>query len=39
MDERMDYGPPLVCLRRWLPDPGDRRAVLWDTPSRLFGFG
>jgi len=38
MDERMDYGPPLVCLQRWLPDPADRRAVLWDTPARLFGF-
>ena len=34
----MDYGPPLVCLQRWLPDPADRRAVLWDTPARLFGF-
>ena len=38
MDERMDYGPPLACLRRWLPDPADRRVVLWDTPARLFGF-
>jgi predicted TIM-barrel fold metal-dependent hydrolase len=38
MDERMDYGPPLVCLQRWLPDPADRRTVLWDTPARLFGF-
>ena len=38
MDERMDYGPPLVCLQRWLPDPADRRTVLWETPARLFGF-
>jgi len=38
MDERMDYGPPLTCLPRWLPDPEDRRKVLWDTPARLFGF-
>lgn len=38
MDERMDYGPPLTCLPRWLPDPQDRRKVLWDTPARLFGF-
>lgn len=38
MDERMDYGPVFDCLARWLPDEKDRRAVLWDTPSRLFGF-
>ena len=38
MDERMDYGPPLTCLPRWLPDPQDRQKVLWDTPARLFGF-
>ncbi len=38
MDERMDYGPPFTCLPRWLPDEGDRRKVLWDTPARLFGF-
>jgi predicted TIM-barrel fold metal-dependent hydrolase len=35
---RMDYGPVLACLARWLPDEGDRRRVLWDTPARLFGF-
>lgn len=38
MDERMDYGPPSACLTRWLPDAKDRQKVLWDTPSRLFGF-
>jgi predicted TIM-barrel fold metal-dependent hydrolase len=38
MDRRMDYGPPLSCLDRWLPDAKDRRKVLWDTPSRLFDF-
>ena len=38
MDERMDYGPPLTCLPRWLPDAQDRQQVLWDTPARLFGF-
>ena len=38
MDERVDYGPPLTCLYRWLPDEKDRRKVLWETPSRLFGF-
>ena len=38
MDERVDYGPPLSCLARWLPDEDDRRRVLWDNPARLFGF-
>jgi predicted TIM-barrel fold metal-dependent hydrolase len=38
MDERMDYGPALACLSRWLPDEKDRRKVLWDNPKRLFGF-
>lgn len=38
MDERVDYGPPLTCLTRWLPDAADRRTVLWETPRRLFGF-
>jgi predicted TIM-barrel fold metal-dependent hydrolase len=38
-DERIDYGPELACLRRWLPDTADQRKVLWDTPARLFGFG
>jgi predicted TIM-barrel fold metal-dependent hydrolase len=35
---RMDYGPVLACLARWLPDESDRRQILWDTPARLFGF-
>lgn len=38
LDERVDYGPPLSCLFRWIPDEGDRRKVLWDTPARVFGF-
>jgi predicted TIM-barrel fold metal-dependent hydrolase len=38
-DERIDYGPELACLQRWLPDEADRRKMLWDTPARLFGFG
>jgi predicted TIM-barrel fold metal-dependent hydrolase len=38
MDRRMDYGPPLSCLDRWLPDVKNRRKVLWDNPARLFGF-
>ena len=35
---RMDYGPVLVDLERWLADERDRRQVLWETPARLFGF-
>lgn len=38
MDERMDYGLALVPLARWLPDPEQRRQVLWRNPQRLFGF-
>ena len=38
MDERMDYGPVYACLARWLPAEKDRNKVLWETPSRLFGF-
>jgi len=36
--ERIDYGLVLAVLDRLLPDPADRRKVLWDTPMRLFGF-
>jgi len=39
VNERIDYGPELACLQRWLPDEADRRKVLWETPARLFGFG
>ncbi|MEP7276962.1 MAG: amidohydrolase family protein [Betaproteobacteria bacterium] len=35
---RMDYGPVLANLHRWLPDDRDRREVLRETPARLFGF-
>lgn len=38
VDERVDYGPGLACLTRWLPDPNDRHKVLWENPARLFGF-
>jgi predicted TIM-barrel fold metal-dependent hydrolase len=38
LDNRVDYGPVLACLTRWLPDEAQRRKVLWDTPARLFGF-
>ena len=36
--ERIDYGTILTLLERLVPDPADRRKVLWDTPARLFGF-
>ena len=35
---RIDYGPLLALIERLLPDAAARRAVLWDTPARLFGF-
>ena len=35
---RMDYGPVLANLDRWLPDAGDRKQVLWHTPAKLFGM-
>lgn len=34
----MDYAASLAALDRWLPDPGDREAVLVRNPARLFGF-
>lgn len=37
-DQHVDYGPGFAALARWLPDPADRRMVLWDNPARLFGF-
>ena len=35
---RLDYGP---MLRRWetLFGPAERKAIMWDNPVRLFGFG
>ena len=32
--ERIDYGPLLGLVERLLPDPAERRKVLWDTPVR-----
>jgi predicted TIM-barrel fold metal-dependent hydrolase len=33
---RLDYGPLLSLFERLVPDQGDRRKVLWDTPRHLF---
>ena len=38
MPERVDYGPLLSLLAEQVPDDGDRRRILWDTPAREFGF-
>jgi predicted TIM-barrel fold metal-dependent hydrolase len=37
--ERQDYGPLVELVEMLFPNAADRRALLWDTPSRLFGFG
>lgn len=36
---RVDYGPLMGLFARLVPDASARRAILWDTPRRLFGFG
>lgn len=36
--ERIDYGTILALFEKLVPDAGDRRKILWDTPARLFGF-
>jgi predicted TIM-barrel fold metal-dependent hydrolase len=36
--ERIDYGLVLALMERLIPNPADRRKVLWDTPVRLLGF-
>lgn len=36
---RIDYGPLLALLAQQVPDVAARRAILWDTPRRLFAFG
>jgi predicted TIM-barrel fold metal-dependent hydrolase len=38
MKERVDYGPTLAHLERWVPDIKDRHKILSETPARLFGF-
>ncbi len=36
--ERLDLGPLLSLVERYLPEPEDRHKIFWATPSRLFGF-
>jgi predicted TIM-barrel fold metal-dependent hydrolase len=38
VEKRLDYGPQLVVLPRWLPNEADRQKVLWENPKRHFGF-
>ena len=35
---RVDYGVLLQHIEGLIPDPAQRRRVLWDTPNRLFRF-
>lgn len=36
--QRLDIGPLLKLVERWLPAAADRRRLFWDTPCRLLGF-
>jgi predicted TIM-barrel fold metal-dependent hydrolase len=35
---RVDYGPLLRLAETFVPDAADRRKIMWETPTRLFGF-
>jgi len=37
-EQRVDYGPLLRLIEHLVPDPGQRRRLLWDTPRALFDF-
>lgn len=37
--QRVDCGPLLKLFESLIPEPGDRRKVLWETPRRVLGFG
>ncbi|HZF32232.1 MAG TPA: amidohydrolase family protein [Candidatus Angelobacter sp.] len=39
VSDRIDYAELPATIMRWLPDPADRKRVLWANPVRLFGFG
>ena len=36
--ERIDYGTILALTEKLIPNPENRRKVLWETPARLFDF-
>lgn len=36
--QRLDVGPLLHELAKWMPDEAGRRKLFWDTPRRLLGF-
>jgi len=36
--ERFDYGPLLALFDHLVPDPTERRQIMWTTPRRLFGL-
>lgn len=38
-EKHVDYGQTREALDTWLPDPGERRCVLVDTPETLFRLG
>lgn len=38
MAHRLDYGPSLTALDRWVSSDTDLHKILWDTPARFFGF-
>lgn len=35
---RIDYGPQLAALERWIPDAANRARVLWTNPAKVFRF-
>ena len=37
--QRQDYGPLVGLVETLFSNAADRRTLLWDTPSRLLGFG
>ena len=38
LSAKPSYRQTMECLGRWLPEKAQRRAVFWETPSRLFNF-
>ena len=39
VDHAISHADLPATIGRWLPDPADRRRILWTNPVRLFGFG